>query len=576
MNYESILQQLKGHGYDVSMVTLGDDECIRVYVDIGAQRVSLIHRCLKSIVSMPTFFLENASAYPRLAHSYIDPCTDLCVLCINVPDSVSINYHCPDLVVFDSLKRHIDLLSHMLTDPHWNKLEIVREFQAGWSQLVDQEQSKFLCLSENYDNDEIDIFKPLKKSSRGLSSYYIGKATKDDGYKNFELLDGLIRDREKHKERGYILSIKNLEPAPLSSEGLHLWFVNCLSRMSKSEIDDFKKIAKWRSHEFWLILNAETISGRSWFGIKFNLKRKGAGKKTLPLSISELEYWSLSAFVVDVFNKDRLMPRSGANKNFLDKNILIVGCGSVGGEIADKLARGGVGKLTLVDEDILVLDNLYRHILPVFYVNYAKTLALSHRLRSSYPWLQVISYEKRIEYVKSKNALEEFDLIIIAIGSPTVERQFHDWLIENKVSTPVLNTWLEGYGIGGHAVLEIPSTKGCLKCAYVEPDTFARGLSSNLNFIDKNQNINLNYAGCGDAFIPYNYLSASNTANISVDLAFRYLHGRVTDSSRMSWKGDSTDALTNGLILTSRYYTFNNSCEVLPLRNPECDTCDER
>ncbi|WP_318351667.1 hypothetical protein [Klebsiella pneumoniae] len=42
----------------------------------------------------------------------------------------------------------------------------------------------------------------------------------------------------------------------------------------------------------------------------------------------------------------------------------------------------------------------------------------------------------------------KYDLIIIAIGAPTQERLFHDYLIKEKINVPVINTWVEGYGIG--------------------------------------------------------------------------------------------------------------------------------
>ena len=50
--------------------------------------------------------------------------------------------------------------------------------------------------------------------------------------------------------------------------------------------------------------------------------------------------------------------------------------------------------------------------------------------------------------LRYENILNTFDLIIIAIGSPTQERIFHDYCIKNSVETAVINTWVEGYGIG--------------------------------------------------------------------------------------------------------------------------------
>ena len=64
------------------------------------------------------------------------------------------------------------------------------------------------------------------------------------------------------------------------------------------------------------------------------------------------------------------------------------------------------------------------------------------------------------------------------------------------IDVPVMTCWLEGHGIGGHAILVVPGTKGCWHCAYVNPQTLARDLVSNLNFLAPDQVIMRNQ---GDA-----------------------------------------------------------------------------
>ncbi|MGR6778346.1 Mov34/MPN/PAD-1 family protein [Moritella viscosa] len=162
----------------------------------------------------------------------------------------------------------------------------------------------------------------------------------------------------------------------------------------------------------------------------------------------------------------------------------------------------------------------------------------------------------------------------MAIGVPTHERLFHDYIVKSGANVPVLYTWLEGYGIGGHAVLDLPNKKGCLRCAYVEPNTGIRGLASNLNFIESDQDIVKNYAGCGEMFIPYGAISSTQTALIATDLAVNYLDGRLAESTKCSWKGDSSDSEAEGLKLTPRYNFFESSLKRQLLRHPLCDVCN--
>ncbi|MEE9446027.1 MAG: ThiF family adenylyltransferase [Cocleimonas sp.] len=188
--------------------------------------------------------------------------------------------------------------------------------------------------------------------------------------------------------------------------------------------------------------------------------------------------WEITPLRVRVFNKERMMPRSGASIDLSKKSILLIGCGSVGGEIAYKLGATGIGRLSMYDPDLYSLDNLYRHVLEPGFQGFNKAQALSFQLKAKYPWIQSEYGTDKLLNLKKKTLLSPFDLIIIAIESPTHERIFHDYLINNEIQTPVINTWLEGYGVGGHATLDIPDSKGCLRCAYVDNNTLTRGLSS--------------------------------------------------------------------------------------------------
>ncbi|UOH74193.1 ThiF family adenylyltransferase [Acinetobacter schindleri] len=181
----------------------------------------------------------------------------------------------------------------------------------------------------------------------------------------------------------------------------------------------------------------------------FPIKKDIKGKKNFPLNAKNLEFWDIKAMDIRIFNKERIIPRSGANISLQDKKVLLVGCGSVGSQIANQLASTGVGHLTLVDPESLSLDNLYRHSLPTNYVNWPKTYGLILELQMKYPWLDTAQKFLGLLELRDENLLNSFDLVIIAIGSPSQERIFHDFCISNEIETAVINTWVEGYGIGG-------------------------------------------------------------------------------------------------------------------------------
>ena len=46
-----------------------------------------------------------------------------------------------------------------------------------------------------------------------------------------------------------------------------------------------------------------------------------------------------------------------------ESHVLVVGCGALGSTQAELMARAGVGRLTILDRDILELSNLQRQLL---------------------------------------------------------------------------------------------------------------------------------------------------------------------------------------------------------------------
>ena len=62
-----------------------------------------------------------------------------------------------------------------------------------------------------------------------------------------------------------------------------------------------------------------------------------------------------------------------------EKCALIIGCGSVGSLVALELARSGVGKFVLIDNDILEYHNICRHQCSILEVGQFKSIALKKK-----------------------------------------------------------------------------------------------------------------------------------------------------------------------------------------------------
>ena len=97
-----------------------------------------------------------------------------------------------------------------------------------------------------------------------------------------------------------------------------------------------------------------------------------------------------------------------------NKNVLIVGLGSFGSQIAVELAKAGIGNFTLVDFDRIELSNISRHICGVNELGRLKTFAIRDAILVKNPFAKVETCEIDInENLELLNQLiQKSDLVI--------------------------------------------------------------------------------------------------------------------------------------------------------------------
>ena len=571
MNREAIAEHLCNCGYKARL--MNDSNGLTVETDIGGRSVILSHWFPDVVRRMPQFRLANLSKFDTLAH--VEPLedTDLGLICVHDSDSISVNYDVPTAAYEASLDRHLSLLTRVITDPDWNRQELLREFRSNWDFLCRRAGSYDRSLYFACDltgNQSSQVKRPVQGKKHVISGHFVGlghsQSTTDD-FATFRR--ALHWDKRSVAGKTLVLHLQHLEPAPTQPQDLPAWYEQCVQNLLTESVLELERLQSRRSREYWLIFTAQIDTGRIWFAIRFYCTTKNS----IPMTALACEGWKLKPVPVRGLDPDSIVPRSGGVVSLSKKSVLLVGCGSVGSELAHRLASTGLGELTLADPQIFTQDNLYRHTLSILDIGLGKSFCLAVDLRHKYPWIRAKSDTRRLEEFTDLDELNRFDLIVVAIGSPTIERQFHDFVTNHSISTPVMNVWLEAHGIGGHATLDLPTSKGCLLCAYVDPKELIRGLASNLNFLAPNQDFTLSHGGCGNLFLPYSAIASNHTANMAADLASRYLLDLIDNSSKMSWKGDANNALKRGLKLTYRYGQFQDSLNLLPLHHPECDNC---
>ena len=579
MNRDRIRSCIAEFGYDARLTE--DESKLLVEFTARGRTVSLAHTFPNELLCLPKFYLLNGHGFGKLAHVLTDENGESGEVCIADPSSTAVNTDLPELAYRDTVEEHVRLLTRLIEDPAFNRAEQVMEFGAHWKILCREPGGTPNELFVAWDGDKVEglqVKPPRENSGKRANS------ERDLRTRSIALAGTLandprlasVRDSAEWSVRQAVgkaiaVPLNDLEPAPAAQRDLLPWCGRLVDHIDSSGSRELKKLHKNRNRKFWLVFSAPVPGGKTMFAIHWDARVQGG----LPASPAEAKAggWTATPYIVRSLSRASLVPRGGGSLDLSGKSVLLVGCGSVGGELALRLTSAGVGRLTVSDPDKLSEDNLYRHTLSVKDIGRLKTKALAVEIAQKHPWAEVTHWCKPLEKLRDPAVLQKFDLIVIAIGSPNVERVFAEYCSQKPIDVPVISCWLEGHGIGGHGILVVPGTKGCWHCAYVDSEMLTRGLVSNLNFLAPTQVVMRDQGGCGTQFLPYSGIAAGYTASIAADLAVRFLEGQVTSSSKVSWKGSDAEAKRESLAVTWRYRHFTESLHTLPLYDRNCDFC---
>jgi hypothetical protein len=275
--------------------------------------------------------------------------------------------------------------------------------------------------------------------------------------------------------------------------------------------------------------------------------------------------------------------RGGVAPFLSGKNILLLGCGSVGGFIANNLCQAGITSIDILDNDVFMPENVHRHFLGFDAIqpnqNKYKADLLKARLEAQYPFAEIDSMnflDRRVEtFISDPNRLKHYDLIISTLGEPTINIEINKVLKANSINVPLLCCFNEPYGIGGHVIVVNLDCDSCLQCLYtdvISDELIAfRG-----SLVAPNQNFKKNLSGCSSAFVPYSCMDSQQTAILATRKIIETFNGYLTKNTLFSWLGNSDMFLSQNFVL-SEIYSANKdkgSITIYSFANTNCQICN--
>ena len=191
-------------------------------------------------------------------------------------------------------------------------------------------------------------------------------------------------------------------------------------------------------------------------------------------------------------SRTQLMLGDEKTQQLMNKNVLIIGLGGVGGICAEMIARAGIGKMTIADGDVVDLSNCNRQVAALHSTaQQSKAAVMAERIRDINPAIELtvlnefIQEQRTVELVKNGG----FDYAVDCIDTLTPKVWFIKTCIDHGV--PIVSS----LGAGGKMdpsqieVADISKSYQCKLARYVRKYLHEMGIYTGVKVVFSSEKI---------------------------------------------------------------------------------------
>ena len=122
-------------------------------------------------------------------------------------------------------------------------------------------------------------------------------------------------------------------------------------------------------------------------------------------------YWEIASRQMSIVTRSE-------QERFKDAKITVIGCGGIGGETIEMLARMGIGELVLVDKDAFDLSNLNRQTLAsIADLGLDKSAVAKEKVRLINPYVKVTTFNEHVDRTNIDKVIGDSDIVIDALDN---------------------------------------------------------------------------------------------------------------------------------------------------------------
>ena len=238
--------------------------------------------------------------------------------------------------------------------------------------------------------------------------------------------------------------------------------------------ESFEKISEIMGDDFKRKVLESDGSPRSLINIYINGKNAAfdSGLDT-PLNENDEVYIlpavaggsELSEKELDQYSRQVMLEQIGYQGQLKLKNstVCVVGVGGLGNPITTRLAAMGIGKLRIVDRDVIELSNLHRQTMfDEDDVGQVKVEVAARKLKKNNPQVEIEALPISINDYTALDVVEGCDVVIDALDSVNARYSLNKACIEKNIPC-VLGA---AVGVTGQVFTVIPNESACYYCMF--------------------------------------------------------------------------------------------------------------
>jgi adenylyltransferase/sulfurtransferase len=165
------------------------------------------------------------------------------------------------------------------------------------------------------------------------------------------------------------------------------------------------------------------------------------------------------------YSRQTILPEIGieGQKRLGDTRCLVVGCGALGSMSSEHLVRAGVGHITIIDRDIVELENLQRQILfSESDIGITKATAAQEHLKAINSTIEIEGLVQDLNPRNASSIIQDMDVVVDGTDNMETRYLINDVCVKEKIP------WVYGGAVStyGMSMNVIPEDTACLICAF--------------------------------------------------------------------------------------------------------------